>query len=211
MTHAERGTRNAEHKVYALVLAAGSGSRFGGDKLTAPLHGRPLIAHVAAALAQTIGTGTLAGGIAVVPAEATSLAWPLDTAGLGLVVNPNPAEGIASSLRLGLAGLSQLDSPAAALIVLADQPGLRTDVIGRLVEAWRRDRRSVRPRYAASPEEPGHPVLLDRSQWPLAERLQGDTGLRPLLDAAGITTIDVPGANPDVDTREDLQILEESG
>jgi CTP:molybdopterin cytidylyltransferase MocA len=68
----------------------------------------------------------------------------------------------------------------------------------------------IRPRYAASPEEPGHPVLLDRSVWPLAERLEGDVGVGRLLPlgAPGVALIDVAGSNPDVDTPTDLHLLE---
>ena len=46
--------------------------------------------------------------------------------------------------------------------------------------------------------------------WPLATRLEGDTGLAALLtsDAIPVTIIDVPGINPDIDTPADLQSLD---
>ena len=58
----------------------------------------------------------------------------------------------------------------------------------------------------------GHPVLLDRSVWPLADRLRGDAGfgaLRP-PGSAGVALIDVAGRNPDVDTPADLDTLQGS-
>jgi CTP:molybdopterin cytidylyltransferase MocA len=118
---------------------------------------------------------------------------------------------LATSLRRGLAALAEFTAPPAdgAVIVLADQPGLRAEVIARLVDAWRRTGRSTRPRYLAAPAEPGHPVLLDRAVWHLAERLVGDTGLGDLLRGEAVASIDVAGANPDVDTPADLQQLEE--
>ena len=203
-------TRNAERTVHALILAAGSGSRFGGNKLLANLHGRPLIAHAAAAVAEAIAAGVIPGGVAVIPPGATELICHFDTAGLRVVENPAAREGMASSLRRGLEALGEV-SPAAgaALIVLGDQPGLRADIIARLVAEWRQTGRSVRPRYRAAPSEPGHPVLLDRSLWPLASRLSGDTGLRDLLAGQPVTLIDVPGANPDVDTPAQLNPLED--
>lgn len=198
---------------YAVVLAAGAGTRFGGAKLLATLRGRPLAAHVAAALAQAEASGSLAGGVAVIPSGDTGLAWHFDTAGLRLVENPRAGEGIATSLQLGLAALAPLDRPpaGAALIVLADQPLLRPEVIARLVAEWRRTGRTVRPRYRVQPDQPGHPVLLDRADWALADRLTGDRGLGALLAAGAIRAaeLDLPGVNPDVDTPEDLTRLED--
>jgi CTP:molybdopterin cytidylyltransferase MocA len=58
---------------------------------------------------------------------------------------------------------------------------------------------------------PGHPTLLDRSVWPLASELEGDHGFANLLASDSLDTflLDVPGDNPDVDTRADLHALEE--
>jgi molybdenum cofactor cytidylyltransferase len=212
--NAARATGHAERPVYALLLAAGQSRRFGADKLLAPLHGRPLIAHTAAAIAQAIAGGILAGGVAVVPPRATELTRRLDTAGLNLVENPDPAAGLARSLQLGLAALETAHPEAgAALVLLADQPGVRVDVIARLVETWRAEGRSARPRYRDAPDQPGNPVLVDRSLWPLARDLKGDAGFGPALAARpeAVAGVEVAGRNPDVDTPEDLRRLEESG
>ncbi len=196
-----------EAAAYAVLLAAGAGSRFGGGKLLAPLLGRPLVTHAGATLAEAIATGVLAGGVAVVPPHATALARRLGPTGLRLVENPDAATGLASSLQAGLTALERVEPRAgAALIVLADQPRLSLDTIARLVDVWRTRGMSIRPRYALQPAEPGHPVLLDRSSWPLVEALRGDTGLGPVFLAHpdAVCIIDLPGANPDVDTRADL-------
>lgn len=200
---------------YALVLAAGAGRRFGGDKLLAPFRGSTVVGHTASVVAQAIHGGLLAGGVAVVRPGATALAWPLDTAGLEVVVNPAAESGLASSLQAGLAALAapSLVPPAgAAVIILADQPLLRLPVLAALVEAWRQEPGTLRPRYLAQPAEPGHPVLLDRARWAEAARLTGDQGLGTLLaaDPSGVRLLDVPGANPDIDTPEDLRMLEDS-
>lgn len=169
--------------------------------------------HAAATLAEAIATGILAGGVAVVPREATGLAGPLARAGLRLVENPDAGTGLASSLQAGLTTLERVQPRAgAALIVLADQPLLRIETIARLVDAWRARGMSIRPRYALQPAEPGHPVLLDRLSWPLVETLRGDTGLGPIFRAHpdAVFIIDLPGANPDVDTPADLHSLEDS-
>jgi len=199
---------------YALLLAAGSGSRFGGDKLLATFRGKPLAAHPAMTLAQVISAGILAGGVAVVPSGDTRLTWLFDTAGLRVIDNPEAASGMASSLRHGLAALAQPEiqpRAGAALIVLADQPMLSGAVIASLVQFWQREGRSVRPRYARGARAPGHPVLLDRSLWPLVDGLSGDQGFGPELRQVpnAMTVIDMPGDNPDVDTPDDLRQLED--
>jgi CTP:molybdopterin cytidylyltransferase MocA len=53
---------------------------------------------------------------------------------------------------------------------------------------------------------PGHPVLLDRRTWRLARQLVGDQGLGAVLQGSRVKVlyVDVPGRNPDIDTRADL-------
>jgi molybdenum cofactor cytidylyltransferase len=199
--------------VYAVVLAAGRGERFGGDKLLATWRGRPLLWHALAPLRSAVESGELAGGCVVVPPDAPALAVLAREAGMVPVVNPAPAAGLGSSLRVGFDWLThRVDDPyAAAVFCLGDQPAMRPDVLARLVEAWtRREGLVVRPRYADAPAEPGHPTLVDRSLWGLANGLTGDAGLGFLLAERGIpvVTIDVAGRNPDVDTRTDLLNLE---
>jgi molybdenum cofactor cytidylyltransferase len=197
------------------VLAAGAAARFGGPKLLATLEGRPLAAWVAAAVGEAIRAGTLAGAVAVVPPAADPLMRIFRAAGLEAVTNPDPGRGIGASLALGIEALSAraIRPPAgAAVVMLADQPRLRAEVIGRLVAAWRDRGRSTRPRYAAAPGEPGHPVVLDRALWPLAATAPGDRGLGPVLQGRPeVVIVEVDGGNPDVDTPEDLLQIEGLG
>ena len=199
--------------MYAVVLAAGRGERFGGDKLLARWRGRPLLCHVLAQLRPALEGGVLAGGCVVVPPDAPALAALAREAGLAPVPNPTPAAGLGSSLRVGVDWLTDRvdDRSAAAVIYLGDQPAVPPDVLVRLVGAWTRgDGLVVRPQYAGAPSEPGHPALVDRSLWGLANQLTGDAGLGSLLAPRGIpvVTIEAPGRNPDVDTRTDLLNLE---
>lgn len=191
------------------MLGAGRGRRFGGSKLTAPLRGRPLAAHVLDTVAHARATGLVTEAAIVVAAGDAALVAVAATAGVPSVVNEAQDRGLSSSLRCGLAALGS--AAGAAVILLADQPLVRLDVIAALVAAWREGRgTAIRPRYAEAPGEPGHPVLLDRSVWAMAGRLEGDAGLGSLLrpGAPEVTLIDVPGGNPDVDTPADLDTLQ---
>lgn len=194
-----------------MLLAAGHARRFGGAKLLASLHGRPVLAHVLDTLGRARAAGIVAGGRIVVAAGDAGVAELATSAGLETIVNPAPDQGLSSSLRCGLAALGS--DTGAAVILLGDQPLVRLEVVRALVDAWREGRGNVvRPRYAEAPGEPGHPVLLDRSVWPLADRLQGDAGFGALLPpgSAGVALIDVAGRNPDVDTPADLDTLQGS-
>lgn len=195
----------------AVVLAAGRARRFGGPKLLAPLRGRPLLSHVLDVAAAARDQRVIATAVVVVAAGDAVTEVLVREAGLTPVINPAPERGLSSSLRDGLASLGP--EVGAAVILLGDQPLVRLEVLRALVSAWREGRGpAVRPRYAASPGAPGHPMLVDRSLWTLAERLEGDAGFGPLLppDSSDVMVIDVPGANPDIDTPADLHTIEGS-
>jgi molybdenum cofactor cytidylyltransferase len=202
--------------VGALVLAAGKGLRFGGGKLLASYRGRPLLSHALDVVRAACERGLLKGGCAVVSAEDEDSRALVEKAGLEVVLNDAPGQGLSHSLQLGLAALERRKPgepyAGAALVFLADQPLVRLGVVEELVAAWRAgDAGIFRPRYAARPDTPGHPVLLNRSVWHLAHQLDGDHGFAGLADhgSVRVVTLDVPGDNPDIDTPADLQALEE--
>ena len=173
--------------VGAVVLAAGPGRRFGGGKLAAELHGQPILSHVCAAVEDALAAGVLGHGWVVVAADDRAARLQTERAGLVPVVNPRPEAGISQSVRLGLETAEAQVTVEALLLLLGDQPLVR-------IETMQLD-------------TPGHPVLLDRMVWPLCRQVSGDRGLAGILPRA--TLIDVAGANPDIDTPADLQLLED--
>ena len=189
-------------KVAAVVLAAGSASRFGGGKVVADLDGRPLLRHVVDA-AREAG---LAPIVVVGPPSGS-----LDGVELGdvrRVVNPHPEEGLSGSVRIGLRALLD-DSVAGAVILPGDQPRVRPAVIRMLIEAATAAPEAgfVVPRYGADGSR--NPVLARHAVWRLADELAGDRGFGPLLAAHRELILEVPvdGDNPDVDTQDDLRRL----
>lgn len=194
--------------VTAVVLAAGSATRFGGAKLLAPLRGRPVLQHVldaltAAALARIVVVlGERAEGV-----EA-AIAWP---PGTERVRNPRPADGLASSLRIGVAAARGGGDPAAIVLALGDQPLLRPDVVRALLAAAEPDRSVVVPRYADGSNP--NPVVLRPAAYPLVDEATGDRGLGPVLAAHPevVLEVEVTGSNPDVDTRDDLDRIQGAG
>lgn len=169
-----------------------------------------MLSYPLAAARDACREGVLASVIAVVRADDAAAAALAREAGAQVVGNAAADEGLAGSVRLGLAAAAEAGAEAAA-ILLGDQPLVRVDVLRALRDAWAAGASAVRPRYLDAPDEPGHPLLLDRTLWPLADALSGDAGLGPALRAAAVplALVDVPGRNPDIDTPADLAALEE--
>jgi molybdenum cofactor cytidylyltransferase len=185
--------------VGAVILAAGSSSRFGSAKQLARLDGRTLLEHaVGAALAAGLDPV-----VAVVPSWLTRPA-SFDGASLRWVANPHPERGISVSLRLGLRAIA--DEVEAAVILLGDQPRLPPSVIRALVAA--RGDRPVIATEAGGLLAP--PILLEREVFGLAEAAVGDVGLRQILREHPdlVRAVPIERHAPDVDTPGDLAGLD---
>ena len=194
----------------AVILAAGTGSRFGGGKIRAQLDGRPLLAHVLSAVHEA-GVGRIVvvlGRDAGAVLASVRAVDPTALEGVLVAVNPAPERGLATSLAVGFGPASAAPTPAGVLVVLGDQPRVRADVIRALCAASAPPGAvAIAPRYEA--DAAPNPVLLLPAGWPLVARLQGDHGLGPLLasEAEEVIRVPVHGANPDVDTPADLADL----
>lgn len=187
--------------LHAVVLAAGSGSRFGGGKLLAEWRGRPLVAWaVEAALAAPVEGVVVVLGWQDELVEA-ALA-PLSGRRLRMVVAPDWVDGLSASLKAGVAALPR-DS-AGVLLFLGDMPAIPADLPGRVAAALRSGAVAAQPRVGAAP---GHPVGLSAALYAEIMQLTGDVGAGPLLKGReGVVRLDVEdaGATLDVDRPEDL-------
>jgi CTP:molybdopterin cytidylyltransferase MocA len=181
-----------------IVLAAGAGTRFGGAKQLAELHGRPLLEHAL----RTMAAAPLDRVVVVLGSDAEEVMRTVDLHGAEPVVCDRWEEGQSASLACGLA---ELEGCEAVVVTLGDQPGLAPEAIARVLAA-RGDTDAVRATYAG---EPGHPVLLERRLFERLRDVSGDHGARHLL--LSVPTASVPcddlGGGHDVDTPDQLAAL----
>lgn len=186
-----------------VVLAAGRGTRFGGDKVLATVRGTPIVRHVVDRLAEA----DLSPLVVVGGASAAGIRAALAGSGAQVVVNPRPADGLSASLAIGVAALPP--SVGAFVVALGDQPGIDAGVVRRLAETWRASAAAaVVPVYRTGR---GNPVLFDSAMREELMALTGDAGARDLLAAMGdrVVRITVDTDAPrDVDTRDDLRDID---
>ena len=185
--------------VLGVVLAAGGSTRMGRPKQLAELDGRPLLAHVLAALDE-------APVDRVVVALGGAATEVLDRVELGRA-EPLVVEGWAAGMGHVLAAtLAQSGDWAAAVVLLGDQPLVPGRAVARVVEAWRAGAGPVVT--ATYGGRPGHPKLFDRRLLPDLLGLTGDTGARDLVAAHPDWVHQVEagdlGSDADVDVEADL-------
>lgn len=189
--------------VAAVLLAAGGSRRMGQSKQLLPIDGQPMVRRVA----QTVCQAGLAQVVVVVGAEGDRVARALAGLDLEIVHNQAWAQGMSTSVRAGMEALRP--EIEAALLVLADQPGLTIDALEALVEAYRATRAPIVAPYYRGRR--GNPVLFARSLFADLGQVEGDQGGRALLvrheqEVARVDLDDV-AILLDVDTRQDYEGL----
>jgi molybdenum cofactor cytidylyltransferase len=184
--------------LHAIVLAAGASSRFGSAKQLVRVAGRPLLHSAVARAAEVAGAAVTV----VLGSRAAEFAPLLKHSQSCVVINRDWREGMASSIRAGVARLPA--SCTAVLLMLVDQAAVTGEDLKRLVSAWRRQ-----PDYIAAARygtTTGVPAIFPRSTFPDLQSLRGDVGARVLLQRNPDRVMRVPMASAaiDIDTPEDL-------
>ena len=195
----------------AVILAAGKSSRMGRPKALLPVdasqpHGDTFVTRIV----RTMREAGVTDVTVVLGHEATAIQACLAASGLParIVVNPDYETGQLSSFLSGLRAADRPDTEAL-LVTLVDVPLVSAATV-RAVIARYRERRPpiVRP---VRGDAHGHPVLIDRSLFPLLERADPDTGIKPIVRAhvsqAGDVEVGDADAFLDVDTPSEYTAL----
>lgn len=187
-------------RVAAIILAAGTSSRMGTNKLLLPIDAAPMLSHAidAALYSQAcrvlVVVGHDSGPVVRLCSECTTQ----------VVHNADYASGMASSIRAGIDALpADVD---AALIMLGDMPYVAAKQLDDLIDAHAAEPESICvPRYRG---QRGNPLLWPRRFFPALQQLTGDSGARVLLNRFDghirAVDFDSPAILLDCDTPESL-------
>jgi CTP:molybdopterin cytidylyltransferase MocA len=189
--------------VAAAILAAGRGSRFGGErpKCLQEWQGRALVAW---ALQAPLDAGLFP--VLLVTGHRRHLVDPLAPPGVDVVHSSRWHDGIAHSLRAALDALEGYATVQAVCVGLADQPRIGAEAYRRVAGACADGASLAVATYGG---QRANPVLVARSLWPEARALTGDVGARALMQRHPVVEVvcDDTGSPVDVDTPSDLENL----
>jgi molybdenum cofactor cytidylyltransferase len=184
--------------IVGLLLAAGSATRFGSDKLSHRLpHGVPIAVQAARHLHSIVPLI-----FAVVKPGADDLAALLKAEGCQSVVCANAAEGMGASLACGVRAAGRADG---YLVALADMPFVRTASIAAVRDALAAGAPLAAPYWRA---RRGHPVGISGVFFDQLLACGGDEGAKALLKENEGRLVKIPVGDPgilrDIDTPGDL-------
>lgn len=195
--------RTREPAWAGVILAAGASVRMGRPKQLLEVRGRPLVAGAAAAALEA----GLWPVIVVLGAHADAIRPALGRLPVLAVDNPAWPEGMASSIRAGIAALAAYSrSLPGAVLALCDQPALSASALARLREAAGGAGGVSAARYGG---HLGAPAAFRAEHFAALKALTGDGGARPLLQAMAdrVAAVDLPELAADLDTPEDYARL----
>ncbi|MHB8283525.1 MAG: nucleotidyltransferase family protein [Caulobacteraceae bacterium] len=175
---------NVKPSLDAIVLAAGRGSRFGGDKLLAPWRGGVLLeGALCAAFAAPVDKVHLVVGTDEARLSEAAHGWAR-RAGvddrLGVIRSPHWADGLSASLKAGVAQLSA--DRRGVYIFLGDMPRIPQGVLAPLAAALAAGASAA---VATFDGEMGHPALIGAPLFASLDALTGDRGARAVLERLG--------------------------
>lgn len=172
----------------AVILAAGASTRLGRPKQLIEIGGETLLDR-AARVADEAGCWPV---VVVLGAEARTVLSRCSLRSVAVLVNPWWQEGMASSLRLGVAAIASWDG---VVLMTCDQPAVTAEHLQALTA-------SCEITSSAYGGRRGVPAYLPKSSFPALMKLKADAGARELLKDA--PAIDLPGGEIDIDTAADV-------
>lgn len=193
-------------EIDTVILAAGSSTRLGFNKLCLMLDGEPVIRKTVRRFLE-LNEGRV---LVVTGFERERVERLLHDLPLILVHNPEYAGGMSTSVR---AVLPLLDKSHGVFFHLGDKPLVREETLRTMTAEYRKGGHSII--VPVHRGERGHPVLIDVSRYTAdMESLAGDAGLRAILESHHRDILYVEadeGAVLDLDTEEEIDKVRRRG
>jgi molybdenum cofactor cytidylyltransferase len=182
-----------------IILAAGESSRMGKPKQLLPYQGQSLIQYMV-----QNGLRSLCFPVVVVlGANAPLIKQEINDLPVFVSENPDWKEGMGSSIRVGMEMLlSVLPDVEAVIIMLCDQPFVKTTLLNLFIEQYQTTRVPViSAEYAGTM---GVPALFDHTLFIHLQSLHGHEGARNIISGSqDVHAIPFPEGKIDIDTPED--------
>ena len=186
-------------KIALVLTAAGSSTRFGGDKLAYPIDGKPMLSHALELYARL--SDRFVSRVAVLKTDVPERRREAERLEYRVVENSDPSRGMASSVVIGTQEALKSE-PDGILYAVGDQPRVREETVLHLLDAFEADpTRIVAP---CANGERGNPVLFPGSLFGELLALSGDVGGSAVIrrHEDRLTTVEVPAEElRDIDTR----------
>ncbi len=193
----------------AIVLAAGSSKRFGGDnKLLVQIDGVPLVVRVI----EAIKRGGIEQIYVVTGHQAVQVAGAIYDLDCRIVHNERHLAGMGTSVACGVSALDQ--NVDGALVAQGDMPEVDAPLIATLCQHFLNGRceRVVYP--VLDNGRQGNPVLWPKRLFGELAKLTGDKGAKQLIASEGDRAVRMASAGAaaavDIDTPEELAAYEAS-
>lgn len=199
--------------ISAIILAAGDSGRMGRPKALLQWRGLTFLEHVCDALRRA----GIEDRVVVLGRGSQQVLKGWVPAGEKVAVNPAPEHGQLSSLRAGLAVVSEFSE--GFLVCLADQPTIDAETYRKVIACWLADRAAiVIPRVfraADSRLKRGHPILIPAAHKALCFEGPLDKGLHWVTHHPSVRITDLEVKDPEIirdfDTPEDYDALVKAG
>lgn len=200
-------------RIHAMILAGGKSERMGQSKLLLSWREKPLICYVL----EVATSIPFAGTSIVLPKHDKAFDMIIASYDCQPIYNDAPQLGMGYSLARGIQSLPS--SAEATLVLLGDQPRMRSEDIQKVVHTFDR----LRAEYHSCPKaiirvkyndgRIGHPVLFSHHFFAELARLTGDIGGKQIITQHSRHSILCESENDepkDVDTVQDYERLLQS-
>jgi molybdenum cofactor cytidylyltransferase len=199
-------------KIYTVILAAGTSSRLGFNKLAVRVDGQSVITRAI----EPFCVEYIEKILVVTNPETGSVRQEIEKyfasfiSCFTFIENHSYRDGMSSSVK---AALPFVEGADAVFFHLGDKPFIKKETVRRMLNLYlRKDARIIIPEYK---NKKGHPVMVKiKPYFDEMRMLKGDKGLREIVDKHMEDVVFIEGDEGnifDIDTVETINLLEERG